>query len=346
MLHNCTPPAILVVDDAPENIAFTGAALRDHYHIKVATDGNRALELANTPPTPSLILLDINMPGMTGYDVCRQLKASPTTRRVPVIFLTAKDEVADEAMGLSLGAADYLAKPVNPAILRARVKAHLALFDQRMMLEEQVRERTRELEESHLHLIECLSRAAGHRDNETGQHVLRMSHYAQHLALAAGMDAAQAQILLHAAPMHDIGKVAIPDSILQKPGKLDADEWVIMQRHAELGATILGDSHSPMLQVARTVALTHHEKWDGSGYPNGLAGENIPFVGRVTAIADVFDALTSERPYKRAWHIDDALALLQEQAGKHFDPQLISLFVAELPAILAIRERFADQPEP
>lgn len=344
MPHNCTPPVILVVDDAPENIAFTGGVLRDHYHIKVATDGARALELANTPPTPSLILLDVNMPGMTGHDVCRQLKASPTTRRVPVIFVTAQDDVEDEALGLGLGAADYLTKPVNPAILRARVKTHLALFDQRMALEEQVRERTRELEESHLHLIECLIRAAGHRDNETGQHVLRMSHYARHLALAAGVAADQAQLLLHAAPMHDIGKVAIPDRILQKPGKLDADEWTIMQTHAALGAAILGDSHSPMLQMARTVALTHHEKWDGSGYPHGLAGEAIPLVGRVVAIADVFDALTSERPYKRAWSIDEALALLHEQAGKHFDPQLIPLFVAELPAILAIRERFADHP--
>jgi putative two-component system response regulator len=337
-----TKQTVLVVDDVPENIDVLNGILRAEYKVLVALEGAKALAIAASDPPPDLILLDIMMPGMDGYEVCRRLKGDYTTRRIPVIFVTAKGEIEDETMGFELGAVDYITKPVSPPIVRARVRAQLALYDQNRVLEEKVQERTAELNETRLQIIQRLGRAAEYKDNETGMHVIRMSHYAKRLGLAAGMDEADAELLLNAAPMHDIGKIGIPDRILQKRAGLDAQEWATMRQHPEFGAEILGEHASELLAMARVIALSHHEKWDGSGYPKGLKGDEIPLVGRIVAIADVFDALTTARPYKSAWSVEEALAWIQQQRGSHFDPDLVDRFAGILPELLEIKGRYGE----
>jgi putative two-component system response regulator len=285
------------------------------------------------------------MPEMDGYEVCQRLKADPRTRSIPVIFITAKDETEDETRGFALGCVDYITKPVSPPIVRARVKTHLALYDQERALEGLVRLRTAELHETRLEVIRRLGRAAEYRDNETGLHVIRMSHYTRLLALAAGLSEDEAELLLNAAPMHDVGKIGIPDSILLKKGPLCEDEWKVMRMHPYMGAQIIGEHDNELLRTARSIAYCHHEKWDGSGYPRRLAGEAIPLHGRLVAIADVFDALTTARPYKLAWPVNEAVEAVRRGAGHHFDPQLVPVFLDILPEILAIRERYAERSE-
>ncbi|WP_222930751.1 response regulator [Allochromatium palmeri] len=334
---------ILVVDDAPANIDLLVSTLKADYNVKAATRGERALQIVRSGDPPDMILLDIMMPGMDGFEVCRQLKEDFTTRHIPVIFITAKIGIEDEIRGLDLGAVDYIAKPISPPVVQARVHTHLALYDQNRELDRRVKKQTAQLHETRLRIIQRLGRAAEYKDNETGLHVIRMSHYSRLLGEAIGMSESESDQLLNAAPMHDIGKIGIPDRILQKPGKLDAEEWTIMQTHSQIGADILGDAgDSNLLEMARIVALTHHEKWDGSGYPNGLVGEDIPRVGRIVAIADVFDALTSVRPYKKAWPVEEAVALLRDGAGSHFDPRLIPSFLEILPKVLEIKARYAE----
>ncbi|MBD3657098.1 HD domain-containing phosphohydrolase [Marinobacter sp.] len=332
---------ILVVDDIADNIDLLVEILKPDYHIQAAKSGEMALRIVNKT-MPDLILLDIMMPGMDGYEVCRRLKEDLTTRHIPVIFVSAKMTVEDELQGFDAGAVDYITKPVSPPLVKARVRTHLALHDQNRELNRKVREQTEKLRSTRLQIIQRLGRAAEYKDNETGLHVIRMSHYCHILGLAAGMDEEEAELLLNAAPMHDIGKIGIPDSILRKPGKLTEDEMAEMKKHCEIGAEILGDDESDLLDLARIVALTHHERWDGAGYPAGLSGENIPRVGRIVAIADVFDALTSERPYKQAWTVGDALGLIKQEAGTHFDPELVKLFEQSLPQILEVKDRYAD----
>ncbi len=322
-------PRILVVDDEPTNLQVLRQVLQADYRLQFATDGPRALQLAREQK-PQLILLDVMMPGMNGYEVCATLKADARTKSIPVIFVTALNDSSDETRGFDVGAVDYITKPISAPVVRARVKTHLSLV------------RVDELVESRLQIVQRLGRAAEYKDNETGMHVVRMSHYSRLLALAAGCDAQWAEDLLHAAPMHDIGKIGIPDGILQKPGKLTGEEWDVMRTHPHIGAEIIGEDNSLLLQMARSVALYHHEKWNGKGYPHGLAGEAIPLEARIVAIADVFDALTSVRPYKKAWDPDDALALIHDEAGQHFDPQLAALFIPLKPQLLEIRERWAD----
>ena len=332
---------VLVVDDTAENIDLLVASLRDDYHVKAAINGDMALKIVAKSP-PDLILLDVMMPGIDGFEVCRRLKADYTTRHIPVIFVTAMIATDDEIRGLELGAVDYITKPISPPIVKARVKTHLALFDQNQELERKVRQRTEQLEETRLQIVQRLGRAAEYKDNETGLHVIRMSWYTYELALAAGMSEADAHLLLNAAPMHDIGKIGIADDILKKKGRLTDEEMAIMRNHCEIGAMIIGDDDSELLQLAKLVAMTHHEKWDGSGYPNGLAGEAIPRVGRIVALADVFDALTSERPYKQAWSVEDTVAFIEDQSGRHFDPHLVPLFVGIMDKILTIKQRYAE----
>lgn len=334
---------ILVVDDVPENIAILADILSDKYRIIYATSGADALIAAVMQPTPpSLILLDIMMAGMDGYEVCKRLKADLRTQEIPVIFLTAQNGVNNEAFGLEIGAVDYLHKPCHPAIVLQRVRIHLELHNQNRALEQRVRERTNEVEEARLEVVRRLGRAGEYRDNETGMHVIRMSQYCHRLALAAGIPAKQAALLQLAAPMHDIGKIGIPDHILLKPGKFDPEEWAFMQRHAAIGAEIMGDSKSELLTLARNVALTHHERWDGKGYPNGLAGESIPIEGRIAAIADVYDALLSTRPYKKPWPQEEAVAYIVSESGKAFDPTLVELFLRLLPEYDEIRKQYSD----
>ena len=325
-----TRPLILAVDDEASNLQLLRQILQDHYRLLFAKDGARALELARQEQ-PDLILLDVMMPGMSGYEVCAALKAHPATASVPVIFVTALTETADEVEGFEAGAVDYITKPISPPVVRARVRTHLSLV------------RMEALRASRLEIVQRLGLAAEYKDNETGLHVIRMSHFSHILGLAAGLSELEADDLLHAAPMHDVGKIGIPDRILQKPGPLDADEWSIMKSHVTIGAEIIGEHDRGMLALARSIALTHHEKYDGSGYPHGLVGEAIPLVGRIVAIADVFDALTSVRPYKKAWTEEEAVNFLHEQKGRHFDPALVDLFTEKMPAIREVRMRWAEK---
>lgn len=322
-------PVILLVDDEPTNLRVLRTVLNDLYRLLFAKNGQEALQLA-AEHQPDLVLLDVMMPGMTGFEVCTRLKADSQTQHIPVIFVTALRDEIDETQGFDVGAVDYITKPISPAVVRARVKTHLSLVQ------------AQELKKTRLQVIQRLGRAAEYRDNETGLHILRMSHFSQVIALAYGLSPKRAEDLLHAAPMHDIGKIGIRDDILLKPGKLTEDEFREMQRHPLIGAEILGDADSHLLQLAQQVALYHHEKWDGTGYPHGLKGEEIPLEARIVALCDVFDALTSTRPYKSAWSIEDTMAHLQAQKGKHFDPQLVDLLEQELPKILEIRARWAE----
>lgn len=334
---------ILVVDDAPENIDVLVGILKPSYQIKVARDGEMAIKIANIRPRPDLILLDIMMPGIDGYETCKRLKLDIATRNIPIIFITAKISVEDEARGLSLGAVDYIAKPVTPAIVMQRVKTHLALSNQKQVLYQQVKLQTKELINARNNIIQKLGRAAEFKDNETGNHVQRMSKYAYVLASAIGMDEASADMLMHAAPMHDIGKIGVPDHILKKTGKLNEEEWKIMKEHATFGGKILDEKNpSPLMEMAKVVAMTHHEKWDGSGYPNGLKANDIPLSGRIIAVADVFDALTSARPYKPAWTIERTIELINNESGKHFDPEIVECFINNLDEILAIKAKFSE----
>mgnify|MGYP003500450400 FL=1 len=322
-------PRLRLVDDEPTNLQVLRHVLQADYRLLFATDGARALQVAREQ-LPQLILLDIMMPNMDGYAVCCALKADAATASIPVIFITALDDSQDETAGFDVGGVDYLTKPVSPPVVRARVRTHLSLV------------RMDELRETRLQIVQRLGRAAEYKDNETGMHVIRMSHFSKLLALAAGHSPAWAEDLLNAAPMHDVGKIGIPDAVLRKPGPLDADEWATMRRHPEIGAEIIGEYPSGVLQLAREIALAHHEKWDGSGYPRGLAGEAIPLSARIVAIADVFDALTTRRPYKEPWPVQDALDHIAAQAGKHFDPALVALFAPLLPQLLEIRARWAE----
>ncbi|MBN2885487.1 MAG: response regulator [Chromatiaceae bacterium] len=337
---------VLVVDDCLENLRVLVEILKHDYLVKVAASGEAALAVVGATPRPDLILVDVMMPDLDGYEVCRRLKSNPITRAIPVIFVTALTHAEGEAVGFDLGAADYITKPVNPVIVRARVKAQLALFNQARHLETLVRERTRELEQTRLQIVRTLGRAAELKDEESGLHVVRVSLYARRLAEAHGLDNDFCELLLHAAMMHDVGKIGIPDQVLRKPGRLNADELIEIRRHPEIGARILeppSEHSNPLMDMASVVALTHHERWDGGGYPRGLAGEAIPLAGRIVAVSDVFDALTTARPYKAAWSDAEALALLKQERGRHFDPGLIDTFVEIFPEILAIREELLSE---
>ena len=333
---------ILVVDDTPENIDVLSGLLREDFKVKAALNGQRALKIANADEKPDMILLDIMMPEMDGYEVCRQLKANPATHNIPVIFITAKNQEEDEQQGFDLGAVDYITKPFSPSIVKSRVNTQLALYNQNQHLEKLVDERTQQLKNTRLEVIRRLGRAAEFKDNETGLHVIRMSHYTRLIAEAISPDEQWIDLIFNAAPMHDIGKIGIPDNILLKAGKLDDEEWNIMRRHPKIGSDIIGDDQSDLLKMAKEIAFCHHEKWDGTGYPRRLKGEEIPITARIVAIADVFDALTTERPYKKAWDIDAAVRLIDEESGKHFDPDLVKVFHSVLPEILDIRDKYAE----
>ena len=334
---------VLIVDDTPENIDVLAGILSRDYKIKAAVNGAIAIKIATGDTKPDIILLDVMMPDIDGYEVCRVLKKNQETEGIPIIFITAKSEVENEKLGFDLGAVDYISKPVSPPLVLARVKAHIALNDQTKHLESLVQKRTAELNNSRLEIIRRLGRAAEFKDNETGMHVIRMSWFSRFLAEEIDQDEQWCELLYNAAPMHDIGKIGIPDRILLKPDALNDEEWAIMKRHTEFGAEIIGEHPSKLLQMAKEVAIYHHEKWDGTGYPIGLKGKDIPLSARIVAIADVFDALTSERPYKPAWDESQAILFLEEQSGKHFDPELVPHFIACLPRIREIQREYSDE---
>ena len=335
---------VLAVDDTATNLAMLKAILRDECELATAGSGEEALRRMAEGAPPALVLLDIGMPGLDGLEVCRRMKLDPRLHKVPVIFITAHGEIADEAAGFDAGAVDYIAKPFSASVVRARVRTHLALADQRRSLENEVLSRTKELKRSRLEIIRRLGRAAGYRDDDSGQSIIRVSHYAAMLGRAIGLDEETVDTLFHAAPLHDIGKIGIPESILRKPGPLDDEEWRAMKEHTTIGALIIGKHEDPLLEMARIIAWTHHEKWDGSGYPQNLEGEDIPLAGRIVAVADVFDSLTSVRPYKGAWEMDKALDLIRKAAGTHFEPRLVEAFLALEDDILAIHDKYPDPP--
>lgn len=337
----CCQESVLIVDDNPDNISLLVSALKDLYLTKVATSGRQALEICRCSAI-DIILLDIMMPDMDGYETCRRLKTDPVTRHIPVIFVTALHDSKDESAGFACGAVDFIVKPIRVPIVQARVRTHLALYNQNRTLEQLVHERTRELSETRLAALLSLAHAGEYRDNETGLHVSRVCHLSRIIAGGYGLPENEAELLFHTVGLHDTGKIGIPDRILLKPGKLDEAEWVIMKTHAEIGYKIIGTHDNLLLATAATIALTHHERWDGSGYPRGLKGEEIPLGGRIVAVVDVFDALTSERPYKKAWPIDQALEEIKACRGSHFDPQVVDAFLAVVDELSGVIVRFSD----
>lgn len=320
---------LLLVDDEPINLQVLRHTLQNDYRLLFAKDGETALEIIKKN-IPDLILLDIMMPNLSGHDVCKILKEDPLTSSIPIIFITALSDDKNEHLGLELGAVDYITKPFSPPIVKARVKTHLSLV------------KVDELIDTRKHIVYSLGKAASYKDNETGMHIIRMSHYARILAKELGFPKYACQELFEAAPMHDVGKIGIPDSILLKPGKLTPEEWDIMRQHTTIGAKIIGEHRSSLLQLASKLALYHHEKWDGSGYPHGIKGEEIPLEARIIALVDVFDALTSKRPYKEAWSVEDAAKHIIESSGTHFDPVVVMAFESCLPDMIKVKEKWSD----
>ena len=365
-LDFATKPTVLIVDDTPANLQLMNDLLEDRYETRIANNGDRALKAALQEPKPDLILLDIMMPGMDGYEVCRRLKADPATAHIPVIFLTAKAQVEDEQLGFDVGCVDYITKPISPPITLARVKMQLTLKaaadflrDKADFLDAEVQKRTREVRVVQDVTVMAMASLAETRDNETGNHIRRTQNYVRTLALRlrehgkfrAFLDDATIETLYKSAPLHDIGKVGIPDAILLKPGKLTPEEFDVMKTHTTLGrdailaAEKLIDEPTSFLTLAREIAYCHQEKWDGSGYPQGLKGESIPVSARLMAIADVYDALISKRVYKPPFPHEKAVEIIREGRDRHFDPIITDAFLEHHKEFRAIAVRFTDSDE-
>jgi len=342
--ENDTRPVILAVDDAEDLLALIGKALAAEYQVKLATDGGDALTLAAQAPQPDLILLDVEMPGASGFEICQILKEDPATAHIPVIFLTGRTEPAGQIEGLDVGAVDYINKPVNAKLLLARVRIHIALAGRQAELEREVQERTAQLEDARSQLIRRLARAMEfHESAAAGNRVARVSQYAKLIAQAAGMKPEIAELMQKASPLYDIGKMGVPSEVLRKPGKLSAPDWERVRRHPELGAEIIGEHQDPVLSLARKLALTHHERWDGSGYPKKLKGNDIPWPGRVMALVDAFEAMTTTQFYRqKPFTVDEAAKLVTAEFGKQFDPSLAEAFDKALPVMRKVREKFSD----
>ncbi|MDO8939686.1 MAG: two-component system response regulator [Methylicorpusculum sp.] len=356
-------PIILIVDDLPENLTVLSELLQPYYDVRVATSGEKALRVAHIKPYPDLILLDVMMPGMDGYQVFEQLRADPSTHDIPVIFVTAMDSKEAELHGLNVGAVDYITKPVVPPIVLARIHTQLELkqareylANQNAWLETEVTRRMMENELIQEVSIRALAHLAEIRDSETGYHILRTQAYVEQLALglqknpdyADALTNVYIKLLTRSAPLHDIGKVGIPDAILQKPGPLTPQEWVIMKTHAQLGSDAIDfaerDAAEPVefLSLAKEIARWHHEKWDGSGYPDGLIGDATPISARIMALADVFDALISPRVYKLPMPYEEAKDIILNGRGTHFDPDVVDIFISQFDVFCKIADRYRD----
>jgi putative two-component system response regulator len=321
---------ILIVDDEPANLAIMRDILSNDYNLAFAKNGADTLA-AVSKHQPAMVLLDVGLPDINGYDLCRQIKQIDPTQTIQVIFVTAYTDSAHETAGFNAGGVDYIGKPVSPAIVRARVSSHLS------------RVRATALERSYREAILMLGHAGHYNDSDTGAHIWRMAAYAGALAKGAGWSAENSARLELAAPMHDTGKLGIPQAILQKPGALTPDEWVSMKLHPKIGYEILNKSDAPVFQMAAEVALRHHEKWDGSGYPDGLAGKQIPESARIVALADVFDALSMKRPYKEPWPVEKILEYIRQNSGSHFDPEIVAVFEEILPKLLDIHHQWTEK---
>ena len=354
-MKNYYKNTILVVDDTVENLDVVVHTLGEFYDVIVAKDGETAIRLAENE-APDLILLDIVMPGKNGYEVCRELKRNKKTVMIPVIFLTSMSGSESKKKGFDLGVVDYITKPFEIEELKARVNNHILvktaqdnLQKQKEILEMKVAERTFELNETtkkmeffSLEAILRLSRAAEYRDDDTGNHVFRVGLYSAEIAKELKLPEETVRKLMWSAPMHDVGKIGIPDKILQKPGKLTDEEWVIMRNHTIMGKEILEGSSSDIIKMAEMLAMGHHEKWNGNGYPEGKKGKDIPILCRIVAIADVFDALTTERPYKKPFSIEKSFGILKEERGEHFDPEVVDAFFRIEDKIIEIKEKYSD----
>ncbi|HGY5298610.1 TPA: HD domain-containing phosphohydrolase [Aeromonas salmonicida] len=341
---------ILIVDDSPENLMVLTDLLSPTYRVLAAQSGEKCLRIATGKTLPDLILLDVMMPGMDGYEVLKQLRTNPETSRIPVVLLTALADSQSEEYGLSLGAADYITKPIKPAIVQARVRTQLEAEVARRMTENDLIQQVS---------IRALAHLAEIRDPETGNHILRTQGYVRLLANALAshprfidtLTPRYIDLLSRSAPLHDIGKVGIPDHVLLKPAKLTVEEWEVMRTHAKLGSDAIEeaerDIEQPLafLTLAKEIAHWHHEKWDGSGYPDGLRGDEIPLSARLMALADVFDALINVRVYKAAMPYDEARALILSGTGQHFDPDVVTAFDNHFDQFVAIAERYTDENE-
>lgn len=333
---------ILVVDDAQENLMILDELLKNEYKVICVQSGRESLEILKFQ-MPDIILLDIVMPFMDGYQTCKIIKADNKTSKIPIIFLSSNSEAEDQLKGFELGAVDYIVKPVNHSILKAKIKAHMKDKEEKDNLEHKIQEKENELDLARLEVIQKLELATEYKDPETGNHINRMSRFCYIIAKEYGFSNHKAEILLNAAAMHDVGKIGIPDSILLKPGKLSEEEWNVMTKHTEIGAKIMKRNASELLDVAYIVAYQHHEKWNGEGYPLGLKDEMIDINARIAAVADVFDALTSDRPYRKAWSTDQAIKYINDEKGKHFDPQVVDAFNNSIDEILTIRSSYNNK---
>jgi putative two-component system response regulator len=359
-------PTVLVVDDTPDNLSLMSGLLKEHYRVKLANGGDKALKLARGEEAPDLILLDIMMPGLSGYDVCKILKEDPVTQHIPIIFLTAMTAPEEEKKGLEMGAVDFITKPVNPPIMLARVSTQLHvkaaadfLRDKNDYLDAEVQRRGRELAAIQDVTILAMASLAETRDNDTGNHIRRTQHYMRLLARQLRthprfhqfLDERTIDILFKSAPLHDIGKVGIPDRILLKPGRFEPHEFEIMKTHCKLGRDAIQHAEDQLglevefLHYAKEIAYSHQEKWDGSGYPEGWAGDDIPISARLMAVADVYDALISRRVYKEGMSHEKAVAIITEGRGQHFDPDIVDAFLTVTEQFRAIALEFADSDE-
>ncbi len=332
--------SILIIDDTPNNIELLLEILRKDYKIQVANSGKKALDILLKGKKPDLILLDVNMPGLSGYDVMVFINGAADLNHIPVIFVTANSGVSEEIKGLELGAADYIKKPYNPILVKKRVENILELKSYQDSLELKVAERTKEIYSTQLLIIKKLGIAAEYNERTTGFHIERMSSICKVIGQMYGMSNDDVELLYSVAPMHDIGKIGISNDIVLKPGKLTAGEYDVMKKHCEIGKSIIGEHESILLKSAQVVAYEHHERWDGKGYPRGIAGEDIHLFGRIAAVADVFDALTSERSYKEAWTFTQAFNYIVEQSGGHFDPAVVNAFVKGINQIKEVMKHY------
>jgi len=356
-------PRVLIVDDTPDNRLLLSELLKPLYRVQVAANGTDALAIAQGNDPPDIILLDVMMPGMSGFDVCRQLKSKPETRDIPVIFLTTLDATEDETRGLVLGAVDYITKPVSPPVVLVRVATHLRLKaaaeflrDKNAYLEQEVLRRTVQVRAAQEVTILALTSLAEARDNETGNHIRRTQHYVKALAdhlkdhprFSSQLDEATRKLLFQSAPLHDIGKIGIPDYILLKPGRLTPEEYEVMKTHTTIGRDALQRAEDqlgmnlPFLRLAKEMAHSHQERWNGSGYPQGQAGEDIPLSARLMAVADVYDALISPRVYKKGMPHEEAAAFIAARRGVDFDPDIVDAFLELQGEFQSIARRFHD----
>ncbi len=338
-------PLILVADDSEDIRNLFGVMLKKDYDVKFAVNSDETLAGADTDPLPDLILLDVEMPGLDGYEVCTRLKANPSLAHIPVIFVTARSDPKDQARGLLAGGVDYITKPISAPITLLRVRTQLALVDQRRALEDQIAARTEELRDTRLQLIRRLARAMEFREGGLTNRVLRVGHYVQQLARALGLKDKVVELLSQAAPLYDIGKMGVSEYILKKTDKLDEKDWAEIRKHPEIGAGIIGEHKDPLLEQARIMALTHHERWDGTGYPKKLKGDAIPLAGRIMAVADAFEAMTSTQRHRSPISVVEAGRILVAESGKQFDPKVVAAFMKVARNFEKVRSHFKDELE-